>query len=835
MAPKIKDALPPGFKLRSYEIGTPLGQGGFGITYQARHTILGHSVAIKEYLPMEVAARDDGATSIAPTDADYAELYQKHLQGFIDEAIILARFRHANIVRVQDVFEANNSAYIVMDFEEGDSLERMLRQGKMGTEDALLSIVHPMLDALESVHAAGFIHRDIKPDNIIVRPDGSPVILDFGAARLAIGVATRPLTVLMTKDYGPYEQFDWGTGKQGPWTDLYAMGATLYRATTGKPPVNAFNRNRARAAKKDDPLAPVAENAAPGFSNEFLSAIDAALAFMPEDRPQSIELWRKTLPAWAGPNAGGSDVESPSTSGSATPGRWLQTGGGLAAGVVVASLVWGGLAAGGVVGGDDAELQRLSAEVDTAAAATASARVEMATVVEQLLATKNERDQAVAERGALQQRLAAKAKADPAEVDALKAELAAAEAHVAEWRDKAGELAAKLLSQPKPETPVVVAQPPIPAPVDPQVQTEHDALLVKAEGAIRALRLSTPKGNNAVEFYQRALALIPRSEGALTGLEGVAERYIALGEREAKRKRCRKSLNFVKRAAELVPTASVLSSAPTRIANCKISLNDLAFAEALAAGGSAPRMLAISTGSFEMGDLSGNGEKNERPVHQVNIGDAIAVSMGEVTFAQYDQFAQATQRTLPDDAGWGRANKPVVNVSWDDAVAYTQWLSDQTGARYRLPTEAEWEYAARAGTQTTRYWGDDPNQACEFANVADQALKAKFAYERPIHECSDKHAQTSPIRAYKPNAFGLHDVLGNVWEWTGDCWNASYEGAPGDGGAWTGGDCSVRVIRGGSWMLFPKGVRVANRLKFKQAKGTKQVGFRVVRELSVSG
>ena len=834
MAPKIKDALPVGFQLRSFEIGAPLGQGGFGITYRARHMVLGHEVAIKEYLPLEVAARDDGATTIAPTDEDYVELYQKHLDGFVDEAKTLARFKHPNIVRVQDVFEANNSAYIIMDFEEGDSLERVLKKGKMGTEEALLSIVHPTLDALEAVHEAGFLHRDIKPDNIIVRPDGSPVLLDFGAARLAIGVATRPLTVLMTKDYGPYEQFDWGTGKQGPWTDLYAVGASLYRATTGKPPANAFNRNRARAAKKEDPLAPVAEKAAPGFSEEFLNAIDAALAFLPEDRPQSIEEWRKMLPACSGAvSTGGTGGDAPKLA----PGggyKWMFGGAGLTIGVIVATIIWGGMVAGGLVGGAEDEIQALALELEAAEASAVKAQVEREQMSEKMSQATAARDEALADKDAMAKQMAKAPKIDPATVDALKQQLAEAESRADEFRQKAAELETKLADTSKPSPPTVVVEtPPEPKPVDPQDQAEHDGLLVKAEGAVKALRLSTPKGNNAVEFYQRALALIPGSAAALDGLEGVAERYVALGEREAKRKRCRRSLNFIKRAVELVPGARALSEAPVRVASCQIKNADLAFAETLADGGVAPRMVVLPGGSFEMGSESG--DKDEKPAHAVTISRPVAFALTEVTFAEYDQFAKATGRALPADEGWGRDNHPVINVSWDDATAYTQWLSVQTGAKYRLPTESEWEFAARAGTQTSRYWGDDPDMACQFANIADRTLKSNLAYNRPIHECEDNHVRTSPVATFTPNSFGLHDMLGNVWEWTGDCWNSTYAGAPEDGSAWLVGDCSVRAIRGGSWLAFPKGVRTANRMKFQQDRGTQQVGFRVVRELGAAG
>jgi len=172
-----------------------------------------------------------------------------------------------------------------------------------------------------------------------------------------------------------------------------------------------------------------------------------------------------------------------------------------------------------------------------------------------------------------------------------------------------------------------------------------------------------------------------------------------------------------------------------------------------------------------------------------------------------------------------------MNITWDDSRAYTQWLSEQAGQRYRLPTEAEWEYVARGGSGKSRFWGEDPDQACRNANVADQTLKSKMNYTGPIHECTDKHVQSAPVGSYLANGFGLHDMLGNVWEWTEDCWAANYDGASADASARLDGDCNQRAIRGGSWLVLPKAARSANRLRYQQSHFTNRLGFRVVRDM----
>ncbi|TFH51232.1 MAG: serine/threonine protein kinase [Lysobacterales bacterium] len=233
-------ALPDGYQLHWYEIDSILGQGGFGITYLARDTNLDQLVAIKEFLPSDLAVRTQDS-AVHPLSGSHTDTYGWGLNRFLDEARTLAKFRHPNIVCVMSVFEANNTAYMVMEYERGESFENLLKFKQVNGEAALKNILLALLDGLELVHASGFIHRDIKPSNVYLREDGVPLLLDFGSARLALGVETRTLTSLVSPGYAPFEQYNdtRENDKQGPWTDIYALGATMYRAITGHGPTDA--------------------------------------------------------------------------------------------------------------------------------------------------------------------------------------------------------------------------------------------------------------------------------------------------------------------------------------------------------------------------------------------------------------------------------------------------------------------------------------------------------------------------------------------------------------------------------------------------------------------
>jgi len=285
-----RNSLKAEHRLHWYVIERVLGQGGFGITYLAHDNNLDHKVAIKEYLPMELAVRE-GDDSVYPATEKQGERFQWGLERFINEARTLAKFKHPAIVRVLSVFEANNTAYMVMEYESGEPLQDILTRRKTMEEGELMQIIIPILGGLREIHQRGFIHRDIKPANILLRDDRSPVLLDFGSARQALGQETRTLTSVVSPGFAPFEQYYSKSDKQGPWTDIYGLGATLYRAVAGRAPMDAIDRSEALLKAERDIFVPAEDIGAGRYSTRFLKAIDRALKFREKERPQSVDEW----------------------------------------------------------------------------------------------------------------------------------------------------------------------------------------------------------------------------------------------------------------------------------------------------------------------------------------------------------------------------------------------------------------------------------------------------------------------------------------------------------------------------------------------------------------
>ncbi|MGH8516691.1 MAG: SUMF1/EgtB/PvdO family nonheme iron enzyme, partial [Panacagrimonas sp.] len=241
-----------------------------------------------------------------------------------------------------------------------------------------------------------------------------------------------------------------------------------------------------------------------------------------------------------------------------------------------------------------------------------------------------------------------------------------------------------------------------------------------------------------------------------------------------------------------------------------------------------PEMVKVPGGSLEMGDVAGTGEADEKPLRQLSIG-AFYAGRYEVSF---DDWAACVGgggcSGTPRDAGWGRGQRPVINVSWNDAQRYVSWLTRESGKRYRLPSEAEFEYMMRAGSRSTYPWGEDGTQACTYANVADRQAKRQNP-DWNTFPCDDGEPLTAPVGSYRANAFGLFDVAGNVWEWTMDCYQ-TYRQALADDSASNPANCARRVIRGGSWSDATRNLRSADRTASAPGATLKIVGFRVVRD-----
>ena len=284
---EMRGTLLTGYRLRNYEFISVLGHGSFGITYYARDTTLGREVAIKEYLPTALALRDDG-TTVVPRSDEFAEDFIWGRERFLEEARILATLEGAPaVVRVYDFMEANGTAYMIMGLARGDTLEQRLnRDGKLPAS-IVQRLLNRLLDGLEAVHRAGFLHRDVKPANIILDASNNPTLIDFGASRSSMADRTAAMTAVYTPRYAAAEQLT--SDKQGPWTDIYSLSATLYNAVMGKAPPSSLER------ALNDRYQALSTLELDGYSPGLLRGIDAGMALRSKDRPQTIEAWRQVL------------------------------------------------------------------------------------------------------------------------------------------------------------------------------------------------------------------------------------------------------------------------------------------------------------------------------------------------------------------------------------------------------------------------------------------------------------------------------------------------------------------------------------------------------------
>jgi len=328
-------------------------------------------------------------------------------------------------------------------------------------------------------------------------------------------------------------------------------------------------------------------------------------------------------------------------------------------------------------------------------------------------------------------------------------------------------------------------------------------LLSTCKAHFEANRLTTGSGGSAFDCYKEVLKTDPSNAEALRGLKNIEDRYVTWIAQAKEREQPDKVKRYLESLRRVNPDSPSLAQLE--------ELNGTGgkvFRDRLKDGSLGPEMVWIPAGSFRMGDIQGGGDSDEKPVYSVFITQRFAMGRYEVTFAEYDKFAEATGREKPSDRGWGRGNRPVINVSWDDAVAYAEWLSVQTGKEYRLPTEAEWEYAARAGTETKYWWGNDIGE--NKANCDN-------------HHCGDRFNYTAPVGSFAPNPFGIYDTAGNVWEWTCSPYTDRYNGQE----QLCVNSASLLVLRGGSWNFDAREARAAGRYWWQPTERRRYGGFRL--------
>ena len=759
----------------------------------------------------------------------------------------------------------------------GRPLSDLLKRRGTLTEAELKHILLPLLAGLIDVHEAGILHRDIKPGNILLRAaDGSPVLVDFGAARQAVGARSRSVTAVLTPGYAPIEQYS-SRGHQGPWTDMYALGGLCYQALTGKVPDEAMDRIRS------DPLIPVTEAAKGKATEAFLSAIDWALRVEEADRPQGIRVWRSAL-------LGEEEVPVPVSASTPTQQKpppdktpkitqWLTALGVLL--LIGVGAWWSIQEYPELYGQGTGESQGVTEQGAPAEAPSETPQETqigetgeaVAGVEETPSADKTEIEQpALSAEEAEVARLLVAAETDlkarrltspagnnawdnyqralelvPAHPDAVKGMERVIESYMELFEtavgqedfDKADGYLTKIRDL-HPDSPVLEAgeqrleaakqaragrlaeierqRKAEEAERQATLERQRIAQAVEARWVAFDTALETENLSEAANILNQVRDLNPEAPGLAAGEQRLSElerqllkqgieTHWAAFEEAIQAEDLDEAAGILTQVRDLNPEAQGLAEGEQHLTKARQTALEREYAG---------EMISIPGGTFRMGDLSGDGDDDERPVHSVTVP---VFSMGkyEVTFAQWDTCVAYGGCGVyrPDDEGWDRGNRPVINVSWDDAQSFIDWLNNKTGGIFRLPTEAEWEYAARAGNTTKYSWGDSigHNRAnCE-------GCGSRWDDDR-----------TAPVGSFSANAWGLHEIHGNVREWVRDCWNDSYVGAPSDGRAWTSGDCSQRLFRSGSWYDLSEWVRSSSRAKNSRSSQFSNLGFRLARD-----
>ncbi len=703
-----------------YQITERLGRGGMAEVYKAFHKDLEVYRAIKFIRP-ELGMSEDFRTR------------------FLKEAQGVARLQHPNIIGIHDFGASEDRYYMVMELVEGRSLKEILKSDGQMSIDRSVALIKSIAGALAYAHDRGLIHRDIKPDNIMVDTRGRPVLMDFGIAKLITSDAkiTQTGHLIGTPAYMAPEQSK--ALEVGPATDIYALSVVLFEMLTGHTPFEADTPMAVVLKSLSDPM-PMPRSFNSSISEELQGVILKGTARDMKDRYPSAMEFIAGLDRAMDRMQANSDrtLVLPPPKPDVVPGSNR-----LALVSLLAVLVLGGATAAWLY------LKPGTPErADQDTPAIVPREDELATKDTRALSAKDKISDTKKE-----------ASAKVANADDVPTAPAAAGTEVNP--DQAQPVIAEAVT-PAPGLPVDVKPAPVVTVPDPDKQRLAEAARAEEDARVR------------VDADARVRA---EEESRLRAEADTRKR-----QEEARQKAADAAASDIK---NLVPRAR-------------------------------PAMVSIAGGSFSMGCGAPDNAclDAEKPVHTVNVKN-FKLSRHEITFDQYDAFASATRRTRPDDKGWGRGDRPVINVSWEDANAFVTWLARETGEPYRLPTEAEWEYAARAGTSTVYLWGNEIG----FGLANCTGCGSNFDGDR-----------TSPVGTFAANRFGLHDMHGNVWEWVQDCWQEGYASAPSDGSARLTGNCSSRILRGGSWLNNPSYLRVAYRNWLSSNLRDVNTGFRVARD-----
>lgn len=744
----------PNQQFGAYRVISPLGRGGMAAVYRVYEAELDREVALK-VLP--------------------AELMQQtgFLERFAREAKLIARLEHPNIVPVYASGVTDGTPWMALRLVSGGTLQDQLEGGSLSHEAGLL-LFRQIAKALDHAHRHGVLHRDLKPQNVLVNADGEVYLADFGIARMMAGstALTGTGSILGTPHYMAPEQ---AQGEVlGPACDIYAFAVIIYRWLCGQVPFDADTplavlMQHVQTPIPMAPMATISDGARqvllkglakdPAARWETATALIDALQRVPDERTA-----RSAVAAPAAAQLAQAKSTAVATVSSTRRGPKLVLA--LLATAAVAALGWG--AYHWQLSGESATQRRLAEPVSTQLSAaevsesnpdsTAQAPVQAVAEIDEPAQLSNPRSSPPPpDRAAEQERLQLAAAEQKARDEA---KLKARDEAEQKAQDEAEQIAG------------VEAQQRAKQRIR-QVQTE----LLRLDRSVAVDGKLDSDTQEAIRAFERA------KDVAVAGL--VTDDLIA----------------------QLKATSQWPDPPPgTRFRDCP----------------NCPEMVVIAGGEFTMGSPADEPQRQltEGPQRRVSVS-AFALARTEVTFAHWDDCLAAGGCTLrPADQGWGRGERPVINVSWNDAQEYLAWLREQTDKDYRLPSEAQWEYAARAGTSGRVYSGD-----------CISGIQANYNASIPASGCpgGEFRQRTVPVANFAANPFGLHDIHGNVWEWLQDCWNDSYRGAGDNDKPRLNGDCRNAVVRGGAWHDWGFWLRSASRYSFPRDSRHAYGGFRPAR------
>jgi serine/threonine-protein kinase PpkA len=771
-------------QIPGYRVIRKINQGGMATVYLAIQISVGRIVALKVMNPL------------LNTDPAFSERFQS-------EATIVGQLSHPNIVSVYDIGHHQGLNYIAMDYLPNGSAHEKMMRGISG-EEALL-ILKQIASALDHAHEKGYIHRDIKPENILFRADNTAVLTDFGVAK---GIATSSRmthagTVVGTPHYMSPEQSK-GINVDGR-ADLYSLGIVFFELLTGTLPYQGDEAVTVALKHISAPLPKL-----PTTYAIYQSLLDKLLAKDPQQRFQrgkeliaaieELELIQRNpnnvYPQTEQTTVVGLFKQLMRMIGRAIYWRWRK----------LQRVRWSGTSGFYLKTATDLDQFFLETE-----AQNANRRGELKTQIhDDLLAERKNKSRWIIASLFLAiglsaigfywkhftekntQPIATQSSSQPGITISSSSASSSTENNlliaVSESSTSSEmELASASESSSSSESSMITI-------VEESSSSASSADTLYALTVSRDPQKALVRILNIKDSYKDGILLKPGEYNLEVSYANheTQQRWVTINDNDL-------DVQFILKKIETPKTPPSTTTAQA-VARTK------------------PLMITVPGGSFFMGSKN---DSTSMPVHKVEV-KRFKISQFEITFSEYDYFAKDTKRNLPSDNRWGRETRPVINVSWEDAKAYAEWLSKTTGKTYRLPTESEWEYAARAKTSTDFWWGNDVNDARDRANCR-RGCNSKFS--------GLFGSKTSPVGSYPANAFELFDTSGNVAEWVEDCYAVDYSLHPKNGTAYQMQQCTRRVVRGGSAKDNAERISNYSRDYYPPEMAQENVGFRVVEEL----